>query len=86
MTQNEPVYAICCWREVADDVISGYNVDTFRDYHSGNLWVASFSSFLENRTQPLEYVHLGPIFGVKKQKCLNYLHQQTKRLNLPNIM
>ena len=28
MTQNEDVYAICCQREVAGDVISGGNVKT----------------------------------------------------------
>ena len=39
--------------EVADDVISGYNLDTFRDYYAENLRVASFSSFPVDRNQPL---------------------------------
>ena len=32
MTQNEHVYAICCQQEVADDVISGEDVETFWKY------------------------------------------------------
>ena len=31
------IKANCSRPEVADDVISGYNVETFRDYHSANL-------------------------------------------------
>ena len=47
--------AICIRSEVADDVISGIDVDTFRCYACVNLWVASFSSFLENLNQPFMY-------------------------------
>ena len=39
------INAICIRPEVADDVISGYNVETFWDYDAVNLWVASFSGF-----------------------------------------
>ena len=31
------INAICGRPEVADDVISGYNAETFRDYHAANL-------------------------------------------------
>ena len=31
------INAICTRPEVADAVISGYNVETFRDYHAANL-------------------------------------------------
>ena len=31
------INVICSQPEVADDIISGYNVDTFRDNHSANL-------------------------------------------------
>ena len=31
------INAICSRSEVADDVISGYNVETFRDYYAANL-------------------------------------------------
>ena len=31
------ISAICSRLEVADDVISGYNIETFRDYHAANL-------------------------------------------------
>ena len=46
------VNAICSRPEVADDVFSGEDVDTFRSYAFVNLWVAIFSSFRENRNQP----------------------------------
>ena len=42
------IYAICSRPEVADDVISGYNLETFLNYHATNLRVTSFSSFPEN--------------------------------------
>ena len=42
----------CSRPKVGDDVISGYNVETSRDYHAANLRVASFSSFPENLNQP----------------------------------
>ena len=45
--------AICSRPEVADDVISGEDVETLRNNSYVNLWVASFSSFQENRNQPL---------------------------------
>ena len=32
-------------KEVADDLISGQDVETYRDYVCVNLWVASVSSF-----------------------------------------
>ena len=48
MTQNEHVYAICCYRpEVAGDVISGGNVKTIEGYGVLNFEAASISSFLE---------------------------------------
>ena len=50
---GDGINAICNRPEVADDVISVYNVETFRDYHAANLCVTSFSSFPENRNQPL---------------------------------
>ena len=31
------ITVICSLSEVADDVISGYNVHTFRDYRAANL-------------------------------------------------
>ena len=53
MAQNEHVYAICCWLEVDDYVISGEDIDNCLDYVSGNVWVRSgaprFTSFQENR-------------------------------------
>ena len=45
MTQIEHVYAICCRREVAGDVISGENVKTIEGYTVLNFEVASFCSF-----------------------------------------
>ena len=39
------INGICSRPEATDDVISGYNVESFRDYHAANLSVASFSSF-----------------------------------------
>ena len=47
------INAICIRPEVADDVISDYDVETFLDYHIAKLWAASFSSFSENRSRPL---------------------------------
>ena len=52
MTQNENVYAIYCWPEVAGDVISGGNVKTIEGYVVLNLEAASISSFQENQNQP----------------------------------
>ena len=43
---------ICSRPEVADDVISGTDVDTFRFYACVNLWVYSFSGFRKNLNQP----------------------------------
>ena len=45
------INAICCRPEVVN-VIFGYAVETFRDYHTANLQVASFISFPENLNQP----------------------------------
>ena len=47
------INAICSRSEIADDVISGYNVETFLDYNATNLRVAIFSRFPANRNQPL---------------------------------
>ena len=44
--------AMCSRPEVADDVISGTDVGTFRCYAYFNLRVAIFSSFRENLNQP----------------------------------
>ena len=45
MTQDEHVYAICWWPEVAGDVISGDNVMTVEGYGVLTFEVASFSIF-----------------------------------------
>ena len=47
------VNAIYSRPEVTNDVVSGWDVATFRDYICENLFIASFSSFRENRNQPL---------------------------------
>ena len=52
MTQNEHVYTICCEPEVADDIISGDNAETFWDHPVVNLWIAFFSGFFETRSSP----------------------------------
>ena len=70
--------AIYSWPQVADDVISGEDVDTFQYYACANLWIV-FSSFRENTRKSKSaidvmrrrrLVHLSHIFGVKEQKCL----------------
>ena len=35
--KTDNIKAICSQPEVADDVISSYNVETFRDYNAANL-------------------------------------------------
>ena len=45
MTQHEHVYAICCRREVAGDVISGENVKAIEGYALLNVEAVSSSSF-----------------------------------------
>ena len=52
MTQNEPVYAICCPSEVVGDVISGENVKTIKYYASLNFEAAIVSILRENQKQP----------------------------------
>ena len=47
--------AICSRPEVADDNISGKDVDTFRYYAFVAMRVAIFSSFGENLNQPFLY-------------------------------
>ena len=44
--------AICSRLKVADGVISGRDVDTFRFDAYVNLWIASFSDFREYLIQP----------------------------------
>ena len=44
-TQNEYIYAICCRREIAGDIISGGNVSTIEGYAVLYFEAASFSSF-----------------------------------------
>ena len=44
MTLNEYVYAICCWLEVAGDVISSGNAKTIKGYAVLNFEVSSFNS------------------------------------------
>ena len=44
--------AICSRPEVADDIIPGRDVDTFRCYACVNLYTASFGSFREKLNQP----------------------------------
>ena len=51
MAQNEDVYVICCWPEVASDVISGGDVKTIEGYAVLNFEIASMS-FRENHNQP----------------------------------
>ena len=66
----------CSSPEVADDVISFDDVDTFRFYACVNLWIVIFSCFRQKskstiyaiRRQVL--VNWSPIFGVKEQNCL----------------
>ena len=53
MTQNEHVYAICCWPEVAGDVSSGENVNTNKGYAMLTFEAASISGFWKNPNQPL---------------------------------
>ena len=43
---------ICSQPEVADDIVSGESVDTFRDYIGVSLWFTSFGSLRENRSKP----------------------------------
>ena len=70
------INAICCEPEVADDVISG------KDF-SGPPCCKLSSYSLTYVTRWKRYVHLGPIFGIKKQKCMmTYPKQQMKHLNL----
>ena len=45
MSQNEHVYAIYCWLEIDDNVISGPNIKTIKSYIEENFEVASSSSF-----------------------------------------
>ena len=45
------VYAICCWPEVASDVVSGGNVKTTKGYALLNFEAAWFSNFRENQIQ-----------------------------------
>ena len=69
---------ICSQPEVANGVISGYNLETFRDY-AANLWVAKVSTVF----QKIEISHLcnalttvrtlGPISGYEAQMS-NDLH------------
>ena len=51
LTQNEHVYAIFCWLEVAGDVISGDAVKTIEGYAVLHFEAASIS-FRENQNQP----------------------------------
>ena len=55
MTPNCHVYAICCWPEVDNDVISTEDVETYRCYVCVNTWITSFSSLRENINQLLMY-------------------------------
>ena len=52
MTQNEHVYAIFCWPEVAGDLISGANVKTIEGYVELHFEAANFSSFRVNQNKP----------------------------------
>ena len=49
---NEHVYAICCWPEVAGDVIYGENVNAIEGYAVLNVNATSISIFRENQSQP----------------------------------
>ena len=72
------INAICSRWEVADNVISGYNVETFLEYHVVNLYVASFRSFPEERNQSLYALttvrHFGSHFLGQEAKLSNDLH------------
>ena len=52
LTQNEYVYEIWCRKEVAGDVISGWNIKTAEGYSVLNFETASLSSFREYQIQP----------------------------------
>ena len=52
MTQNEHVYEICCWPDVAGDVISSENVNTIEGYALLKFEAATISSFREKQNQP----------------------------------
>ena len=51
MTQNEHVYAIWCRPEVANDIISGENVETTKSYALLNFEAAN-NSLRENQNKP----------------------------------
>ena len=52
MTQNEYVYAICCWLEEAGDVISREVVETMEGYATLTFEVACFGSFRDIKKKP----------------------------------
>ena len=52
MIQNELVYAICCWPEVAGDVISAENVKIIEGYAVLNFEAASYRGYRANQNQP----------------------------------
>ena len=78
------ISAICSRPEVDDDVISGNDVETFRMYQDANLSVASFSSFPENRNQPLTLHPFGPHFWCQEAKMSKERLTQ-KQVNLFDI-
>ena len=79
MTRNEHVYAICCRPEVGDDVISGVDVETFRDYERVTCgWLASVV-FEKKEISHLYNVQttvgsLEPSFQSQEAKLSNVLH------------
>ena len=57
MTQTKHVYTICCWLEIAGDVISSENVRTIEGYAVLNFEVSRFSSFryIQNKKSTIRW-------------------------------
>ena len=53
MTKTEHVSVICCRPEVAGEVVSGANVQTFGGHAVQNFEDASIISFWENQNWPI---------------------------------
>ena len=79
--------ATCTRPEIADNVMSGEDIDTFRYYACVNLWVAIFSNFSRKSTSAIHImrrrrlVHLNPIVGVKDQTCITNCDTENEALN-----
>ena len=49
---SDGMNTICSRPQVAGDVISGEEAETFQEYVCINLYISSFSSLRENQNQP----------------------------------